>query len=212
MVEQLTLNQRVEGSSPPAPTINSTAYRTGRLRLPTFLSGVFQLGFVFLSARDAFSVSRMRSGATDDSKQPTVSGSSVGCGTYRIALRHQLSRRGPLRRRADGDQDPDNDGPQGDGREARFLRNRWRASYRWQEYLHLNPHQCSKETRTCRTATATTKAFTGQPQVTAVMMSDDYRSPTGQETRSPRKCIPWWAAGRTCTSPSMPVLLTRPRR
>ena len=115
--------------------------------------------------------------ATDDSKQPTVSGSSVGCGTYRIALRHQLSRRGPLRRRADGDQDPDNDGPQGDGREARFLRNRWRASYRWQEYLHLNPHQCSKETRTCRTATATTKAFTGQPQVTAVMMSDDYRSP-----------------------------------
>jgi hypothetical protein len=58
---------------------------------------------VFLSARDAFSVSRMRSGATDDSKQPTVSGCSVGCGNYRIALRHQLSRRGPLRRRADGD-------------------------------------------------------------------------------------------------------------
>jgi hypothetical protein len=98
LVEQLTLNQRVEGSSPPAPTINSTAYRTGRRRLPTFLSRVFQLGFVFSSARDAFSVSRMRGRAADESKQPTVSGCSVDCGTYRVALRHQLSRRGPLRR------------------------------------------------------------------------------------------------------------------
>ena len=35
--------------------------------------------------------------------------------------------------------------------------------------------ECSKETRTCRTATATTNALMGQPQVIGVMMSDDYR-------------------------------------
>ena len=35
--------------------------------------------------------------------------------------------------------------------------------------------ECSKEARTCRTATATTDAFMGQPQVIGVMMSDDYR-------------------------------------
>jgi hypothetical protein len=35
--------------------------------------------------------------------------------------------------------------------------------------------ECSKEDRTCRTATATTHAFIGQPRVIGVMMSDDYR-------------------------------------
>ena len=35
--------------------------------------------------------------------------------------------------------------------------------------------ECSKEARTCRTATATTNAFMGRPQVIGVMMSDDYR-------------------------------------
>jgi hypothetical protein len=35
--------------------------------------------------------------------------------------------------------------------------------------------ECSKEARTCRTATATTNALMGQPQVMGVMMSDDYK-------------------------------------
>jgi hypothetical protein len=35
--------------------------------------------------------------------------------------------------------------------------------------------ECSKVTRACPTATATTNAFMGQPQVIGVMMSDDYR-------------------------------------
>jgi|SRR5271157_2220013 len=35
--------------------------------------------------------------------------------------------------------------------------------------------ECSKEARACRTATATTNAFMGQPQVIGVFMSDDYR-------------------------------------
>ena len=35
--------------------------------------------------------------------------------------------------------------------------------------------ECSKETRACRMATATTNAFMGQPQVNGVMMSDDHR-------------------------------------
>ena len=35
--------------------------------------------------------------------------------------------------------------------------------------------ECSKEARTCRTATATTNAFMGRPQVIGVMLSDDYR-------------------------------------
>jgi hypothetical protein len=35
--------------------------------------------------------------------------------------------------------------------------------------------ECLKEARTCRTATATTNAFMGPPQVMGVFMSDDYK-------------------------------------
>jgi hypothetical protein len=35
--------------------------------------------------------------------------------------------------------------------------------------------ECLKETRTCRTATAVTSSFSGQPHVVGVFMSDDYK-------------------------------------
>jgi hypothetical protein len=69
--------------------------------------------------------------------------------------------------------------------------------------------ECSKEARTCRTATATT-AFMGQPQVIGVMMSDDYR--VTEWTRDTISAEMHTRAGpRICTSRSMMVLPTKPR-